>query len=84
MIYLNNVEDGGSTYMKEIDHRFKPKLGMTLIWCSLNDNGEPNINTLHAGEPIIKGEKYIITKWFRENKYNHDTPVPTCEWRNAW
>ena len=31
-----------------IDYRFKPKLGMALIWRNLNDNSEPNINTLHA------------------------------------
>ena len=24
---------------------------------------------MHAGLPVLKGEKMIITKWFRHNKY---------------
>ena len=30
----------------------------------LDKNGDLDRNTLHQGKPIIKGEKYIITKWF--------------------
>ena len=66
MVYLNNVIEGGATYMSEIDHRFIPKVGKAVIWCNLNNDGTINENTSHAGEPIIQGKKYIITKWFRE------------------
>ncbi len=66
MIYLNDVKHGGATYMKYIDTRFQPKEGMALVWNNLNEDGTPNPLTLHSGEPVLSGEKYIITKWFRE------------------
>ena len=42
---------------------------MLLIWNNMDLDGKPNRNTLHAGSPVIKGTKYIITKWFRLNKW---------------
>ena len=66
MIYLNDVEEGGTTYFKYLDINIKPKKGMAVIWNNLNKDGSINPNTEHCGSPVIKGEKYIITKWFRE------------------
>ena len=28
-------------------------------------DGTPNMDTLHAGTPVTKGVKYVITKWYR-------------------
>ncbi len=66
MVYLNDVTQGGGTRFSAIDHTFYPKQGRAVVWNSLNVDGKPNINTMHAGLPIEAGEKYIITKWFRE------------------
>ena len=66
MVYLNEVEEGGATYMPRINERFKPKQGQALIWNSINEDGTVNDDTLHAGEPPVKGEKTIITKWFKQ------------------
>ena len=66
MIYLNEVKEGGETEFKELNKSFSPKIGKALIWNNLDDNGMININTIHQAHPIIKGEKTIITKWFRE------------------
>ena len=66
MIYLNDVEEGGETYFRDINHKFKPIQGRAIIWNNLLENGDMNYNTNHAGLPIKKGEKVIITKWFRE------------------
>tara|TARA_Y200000002_G_C22667203_1_gene658485 strand:- start:757 stop:1464 length:708 start_codon:yes stop_codon:yes gene_type:complete len=66
MIYLKNTEEGGETTFPKIPLTFKPKKGMAIIWNNLNDNGIGNDNTLHCGKPIIKGNKFIITKWFRQ------------------
>lgn len=66
MVFLNEVEKGGETFFKTINVKFQPEQGMALLWNNLNVDGSPNYNTLHAGLPIIAGEKYIITKWFRE------------------
>ena len=66
MIYLNDVEEGGGTHFKNIDHTFKAKRGQAVIWNNLLENGTVNPQTIHAGLPVKKGEKLIITKWFRE------------------
>ena len=66
MVYLNNVEEGGDTEFTEINTKIKPIRGMALLWNNLNDDNTENVYSLHRGLPIIKGEKYIITKWIRE------------------
>ncbi len=65
MIYLNDVEEGGETAFSEVNLEVKPKKGMAVVWNSLNANGSVNPKTLHWAKPVIKGEKVVITKWFR-------------------
>ena len=74
MIYLNDVEEGGETKFKYINKTFYPKKGQGVIWLNSNDDGTPNFFTEHQGCPVLKGEKYIITKWFRERNSN-DVPA---------
>jgi prolyl 4-hydroxylase len=38
---------------------------MALIWNNLNPDGTPNFATRHCGEAVTRGQKVIITKWFR-------------------
>ncbi len=65
MIYLNDVEEGGETYFKHLDLKIKPKAGKAIFWNNLFINGWPNFKTKHEACPPIKGDKYIVTKWFR-------------------
>jgi prolyl 4-hydroxylase len=65
MVYLNEGMEGGATRFRAIDYAVQPKLGMAVIWNNLKADGTPNENTMHAGEPVTKGHKVIITKWFR-------------------
>ena len=66
MIYLNEVPDGGGTRFTHLSHTFQPKKGMAVVWNNLLADGRQNPHTLHSGMPVLKGEKLIITKWFRE------------------
>ena len=70
MIYLNDVEEGGETDFSEINTTFSPKKGMAIIWKNSNGTGSENSASLHAGMPVIKGRKMIITKWYRERKWD--------------
>ena len=65
MIYLNDVKEGGETYFKYLNLKIKPKKGLLIGWNNLYLNGFPNYKTMHEALPPIKGEKYIITKWWR-------------------
>lgn len=67
MITLNRVEAGGDTYFPRLDKRFKPKVGQALIWYNLDEDGLAHPLTLHTGQAVIKGEKLIVTQWFRQS-----------------
>ena len=66
MIYLNETPEGGATRFPRLDKLFRPKEGMAVAWNNLTPDGQPNPWTLHHGMKPRQGEKYIITKWFRE------------------
>jgi prolyl 4-hydroxylase len=73
MIYLNTVQEGGVTRFPKVDKDYQPQQGLAVIWSSLDASGLPNINSMHHGQPVLKGYKAIITKWFRSNSR---LPVP--------
>lgn len=56
MTYLNDVEEGGSTYFNHYDLDIKPKQGLTLIWPAEWTHS-------HKGNVLKSGLKYIITGW---------------------
>ena len=56
MTYLNNVEEGGSTYFNHYDLNIKPKKGLTLLWPAEWTHS-------HKGNILKSGIKYIITGW---------------------
>lgn len=66
MIYLNQVDEGGATWFPQAGLRVAPKRGLLLAWNNMKPDGSPNMATLHEGSPVVKGVKYVITKWFRE------------------
>ena len=66
MIYLNEGCEGGQTEFPQLGLTFQPTLGSALIWNNLLVTGHPNPNTLHQSHPVIRGEKIVITKWFRD------------------
>ncbi|MFL6547088.1 MAG: prolyl hydroxylase family protein [Povalibacter sp.] len=67
MVYLNEGMEGGGTRFVNIERTFQPKKGQAVLWNNLYADGTPNHDTLHSGEPVTRGHKIIITKWFREN-----------------
>lgn len=69
MIYLNEPEQGGETFFHYLDHAFKPETGTMLCWNNIGPGGLSNPHTLHAGQPVLEGTKYIVTKWFREKPW---------------
>jgi len=66
MVYLNDVEEGGETEFINLNRVFIPKQGTALCWNNLTSTGLGNHNTMHQAHPIKKGNKALITKWFRE------------------
>lgn len=67
MIYLNDDMEGGETDFALLGRKIIPKKGKAVVWDSFKEDGSLDENTLHEGCPILKGTKYIITSWWREN-----------------
>ena len=70
MIYLNDVLEGGETEFPKLNKIFSPEAGKALIWNNLNEDSTLNGNTTHQAHPVQKGNKTIVTKWFREKIKN--------------
>lgn len=65
MVFLNSVEGGGETEFQRLGISIKPEAGMLLVWNNADVDGVPNGYTAHAGNPIVCGVKYILTRWYR-------------------
>ena len=70
ILYLNDNYTGGETYFKSENIKIKGNQGDLLIWHNLNDDGSPNRNTIHSGQPVTYGTKYIVVIWVREKLIN--------------
>ncbi|MES2790110.1 MAG: 2OG-Fe(II) oxygenase [Planctomycetota bacterium] len=66
IVYLNDVEDGGATIFPEIGLSILPRKGQAVYFSYFNSLGQVNPMTLHGGTPVIKGEKWIATRWMRQ------------------
>lgn len=65
MAYLNDVTDGGETDFPRLDLAVAPRRGMLLVWNNADRDGVPNPFTIHAGNPVHSGTKYVVTRWYR-------------------
>ena len=65
MAYLNTVEEGGDTHFTHVGIKIEPKPGVLMIWNNAHPDGTPNVDTMHAGSPVVRGAKYVITRWYR-------------------
>ena len=69
MAYLNAVEAGGATAFTALGIQIEPKPGVLLLWNNALPDGRPNEATMHAGLPVERGAKYVITKWYRTRQW---------------
>jgi len=67
VIYLNDVERGGGTTFPDVGLEVMPKRGHAVFFAY--DQPDPSTLTLHAGAPVIEGEKWIAVKWLREFQF---------------
>jgi hypothetical protein len=69
-VYLDNVVEGGETDFPELKVNIKPARGRAVKFYNLDAAGTPNPMTLHAGCPVLKGEKWLATFWFRQQPFS--------------
>ncbi|KAJ6424404.1 hypothetical protein OIU84_025236 [Salix udensis] len=81
LLYLSSVEEGGETmfplengsavssgfeYKRCVGLKVKPRQGDGLLFYSLFPNGTIDRASLHGSCPVIEGEKWVATKWIRD------------------
>ncbi len=65
VMYLNTPEQGGGTAFPELGLTVTARCGSAVYFAY--EGGDTL--SLHAGLPVIRGEKWIATKWLRERPY---------------
>ncbi|KAI7800455.1 prolyl 4-hydroxylase subunit alpha-3 [Triplophysa rosa] len=66
MIYLSSVEAGGCTAFIYANFSVPVVENAALFWWNLHRNGRGDGDTLHAGCPVIVGDKWVANKWVHE------------------
>jgi prolyl 4-hydroxylase len=69
LTYLNEGFEGGETEFPALEFQYEGRTGSSLYFRNTDRAGKPIQDSLHAGLPIIKGEKWMATLWIRERPF---------------
>lgn len=67
IMYLNTPESGGATVFPDLGLQIKPVRGQAVFFSYAEPL--PTSLSLHGGEPVTLGEKWIATKWLRQREF---------------
>lgn len=76
IMYLNDVEGGGATVFPKLGLEVCPTKGSAVYFEYTNSKNQIDPMTLHAGAPVNRGEKWIVTKWMRQRSYGTVPAAP--------
>ncbi len=77
ILYLNEVEEGGETDFPRLRVSVRPVPGRLLLFANtLPGQTERHPHSLHAGTPVIKGEKRVLSLWWRERMFHVPREYP--------
>lgn len=68
-VYLNDVTEGGGTDFPRLQVKVDPARGKAVKFLNCGPDGKPDPDTLHAGLPVIRGEKWLATLWFWDRPF---------------
>lgn len=69
IMYLNDDYRGGATWFPRIRRRVEPKKGKAVYFHNLTADGEGwDRLSLHAGETVREGEKWLSNQWIRQRR----------------
>jgi prolyl 4-hydroxylase len=72
---LVTPDAGGGTSFPRLGVEVPAKAGNTVWFRNCDAAGNPDERSLHAGEAVERGEKWVVTKWFREQNTTYASPV---------
>jgi prolyl 4-hydroxylase len=68
VMYLNTPEAGGGTTFPDVQLEVAPIKGHAVFFSY--DCAHPSSRSLHGGAPVVRGEKWVATKWMRERRFD--------------
>ena len=69
IMYLNDDYRGGATYFPRVRRRVTPELGKAVLFYNLEADGAARERlSLHTGEPVRDGEKWLSNQWIRQRR----------------
>lgn len=70
LIYLNAQYTGGETVFPKLGISVKGEQGDLLVFDNTQIDGLPDPLSLHSGNPVISGEKWLGSIWIRQRAFN--------------
>ena len=67
LMYLNTPTRGGGTTFPDVGVEVAPIKGNACFFSY--DRAHVDTKSLHGGQPVIEGEKWVATKWLREREF---------------
>ena len=67
VMYLNTPEAGGATTFPDVSLEVCARKGNAVFFSY--DRPHAVTRTLHGGAPVVRGEKWVATKWLREGEF---------------
>ena len=67
--YLNDVERGGETVFPKLGLSVVPQQGNAVYFEYCNSRSQVDPHSLHGGNPVLSGEKWVLTKWMRQRRF---------------
>ena len=65
LVYLNSGYDDGETEFPKLGIQFRGAGGEALVFDNVDAAGSGDMDTLHAGQPVTHGEKWLLSQWIR-------------------
>lgn len=69
LVYLNDGFAGGETLFPHLGLTVAPRRGDAIIFDNVRD-GRRLPEAQHAGLPILRGEKWLLSRWIRERPFS--------------
>lgn len=67
VMYLNTPVEGGATVFPDAGLSVSAVAGQAVFFAY--GSPSPSSGTLHGGAPVVRGEKWVATKWLREGHF---------------
>ena len=68
LVYLNSGYAGGETEFPKLGIKFRGDVGEALVFDNTGAEGAGDMNTVHTGLAVTRGEKWLLSQWIREKR----------------